>query len=137
SDHEQLITRTKDLFDNATPSGNSLAAWALVRLAKLTGRESYSASVESTLRTGLAVLDRSPTAAAQLLLAIDIYLGATSEIVIVDAPTVANTREILGELHRRFLPNKVVALRANPQSGTELLEPLFTGKQPLGTEPTL
>src|SRR4029079_8793966 len=100
SDHEQLITRTKDLFDNATPSGNSLAAWALVRLAKLTGRESYSASVASTMATGLAVLDRSPTAAAQLLLAIDMYLGPTSEIVIVADPTAAHTKEILVDLHR-------------------------------------
>ena len=40
-DHPPLIARTQDLYDNATPSGNSLAATALVRLGKLTGRDDY------------------------------------------------------------------------------------------------
>ena len=69
SDHEQLITQPKSLFDNATPSGNALAATALVRLGKLTGRSAYLAAAEGTFQAATAVMQQSPTAAGQMLLA--------------------------------------------------------------------
>jgi len=128
-DHPPLIARTQDLYDNATPSGNALAATALVRLGKLTGRGEYLAAAEATLKRALAILQQSPTASSQMLLALDIYVGPTPEIVIVADPAARETAALLADLHGRYWPNKVVALRADPATGTPQLGSLFAGKK--------
>ncbi|HEY2759273.1 MAG TPA: thioredoxin domain-containing protein, partial [Pirellulales bacterium] len=70
-DHEQLIARHKDIQDSSVPSGNALAATALVRLGKLTGRTQYLEAAEKTFRMAAGLLERAPTAAGQMLLALD------------------------------------------------------------------
>ncbi len=138
SDHEPLIARPKDLFDGATPSGNALAATALVQLSKLTGRSDLLAAAEGTFRAAAAVMLRSSTAAAQMLLALDMYLGPTPEIVIVADPAQPATRQILADLTRRYWPNKIIALRAPGTAERHaVLDPLFAGKTAPGGEPTV
>src|SRR6202008_3035191 len=82
-DHEQLIARNKDLHDSSVPSGNAMAATALARLGKLTGRNEYLDAARGTLEMMSAVLEKSPTAAGQALVALDLLLGPTPEVVIV------------------------------------------------------
>ena len=82
-DHEQLIARHKDLQDSSVPSGNALAATVLVRLGKLTGRTEYLKAAEKTIQMAAALLERAPTASGQMLLALDMLLGPTPEIVFV------------------------------------------------------
>ncbi len=138
SDHEQLISRTKDLFDNATPSGNALAATALVRLGKLTGRNDFLVAAQETFQAAAAVIEQSPTAAGQMLLALDMYLGPTSEMVILAENGSPDLRNILQDLRRRYLPNKVVAVRPGPFTHrSAALDPLFAGKSTQPGEPTL
>ena len=137
SDHEQLIARPKDQFDNATPSASALAATALVRLGKLTGRSDYLATAAGTFQAAAGVMQQSPTAAGQMLLALDMYLGPTPEIVIVGDPKSATTQQILADLRHRFLPNKIVALRAPDAHGSSALDPMFAGKEMLSGEPTV
>jgi uncharacterized protein len=74
ADHGPLLVRKKDLFDSATPSGTGLAATALVRLAHLTDRDDYRRAAEETFRSAMGSLQRAPTAAGQLLLALDMLL---------------------------------------------------------------
>jgi uncharacterized protein len=136
-DHPPLIARTQDLYDNATPSGNSLAATALVRLGKLTGREDYLAAAAATFQRAMAILQQSPTAASQMLLALDMYLGPTPEIVIAADPAAKETMPLLADLHRRYWPNKVVALRSDPAVGSPHLAALFAGKQRSTAEPSV
>ena len=95
TDHEPLITRQKDLYDNAVPSGNSMAAMALLRLGKLTGRDDFLAAAERTLDAASAWMRQAPTATGQMLLALDFYLGPTPEIVLVGDPRTAPTAEVL------------------------------------------
>jgi uncharacterized protein YyaL (SSP411 family) len=64
-----------------------------------------------------------------MLLALDIYVGPTPEIVIVADPAARETAALLADLHRRFWPNKVVVLRADPAAGTPQLDALFVGKE--------
>ncbi len=139
SDHEELLTRQKDLFDNALPSGNSMAATALLRLGKLTGRGDFLTAGERTLQVATGVIEHAPRAAGQMLLALDFYLGPTPEIVFLGEPKSADTGAVLSELRHRFVPNKVVACRA-PQSNafrSAALDPLFAGKELSGPEPGL
>jgi hypothetical protein len=139
SDHEELLTRQKDLFDNAVPSGNSMAAMALLRLGKLTGRGDFLDAAVRTLRVATGVIEHAPRAAGQLLLALDFYLGPTPEIVILGDPSSPDTGAALTALRLRFMPNKVIACRstASNASKSAALEPLFSGKELAGSEPGL
>jgi uncharacterized protein YyaL (SSP411 family) len=136
-DHELLITRQKDVQDSSVPSGNAMAATCLLRLAKLTGRSDFFTAAESCLRLAQGLMEQHPTAAGQMLLALDFYLGPTPEIVIVGDPNEANTAAVLDELRARFIPNKVVACSANPSSALPHLAAMFEGKRPSGESPTL
>ncbi len=73
-DHEPLIARKKEYLDGSTPSGNGLAAWALLRLGRLCGRHDYTEAAVAALRAGVHVLERTPIAAGQMLLALQAHL---------------------------------------------------------------
>ena len=74
SDHEPLIARKKDLLDTPVPSSTGLAATALLRLARHTGRDDYRRAAEETLRASMAWMERASPGAGQLLLALDAWL---------------------------------------------------------------
>jgi uncharacterized protein YyaL (SSP411 family) len=131
SDHEQLIARNKEAQDGSTPSGNSMAAWALLRLGRLCGRSDFEEIAVSTLEFLSSILAQLPTAASQALLAIDFLLGPAQEVAIADGTRPEETTEVLAALHRRFLPNKVVVRKSAGMSDEHLpgtLAPLLTGK---------
>jgi uncharacterized protein YyaL (SSP411 family) len=72
--HEALITRIKDSHDGSTPSGNSMAATALLRLARRTGMDELRKKAEATLQLFHSLMARAPAAASQMLIALDYYL---------------------------------------------------------------
>ncbi|MBW8883199.1 MAG: thioredoxin domain-containing protein, partial [Planctomycetia bacterium] len=82
-DHEQLIARNKDLHDASVPSGNAMAATALLRLGKLCGKTEYLEAASSTLAAAQPVMERMPTAVGQMLIALDLYLGPSTELVLI------------------------------------------------------
>ena len=103
-DGEQLVSRAKDLLDNATPSANSLAAVALLRLAALTGSDHYRQRAESIVALLAGIAAQHPTALGHLLGAVDLIANGIQEIVIVgDAP------ELVDAVHERHLPGAVLA----------------------------
>jgi len=108
-DHEKLIHRPKEFIDNATPSGNSVAAFALLRLSELTGDPRWSGYAISILQNMTEPMQRQPSAFPHLLCALDFYLGRPSEIAVIGDPGEDGTRALLKEIYRRYLPNKVVA----------------------------
>ncbi len=131
-DHEALITRTKDLLDNATPSGNAVAATALLRLARLTGSQDFEAKALATLRLCRALMSDRPMGCGQMLLALDFHLGPVQEFAIVGSSGSEATRRVLRAIHRGFRPSKVVALKAPDDASAEKTVPLLAGKSPAG-----
>ncbi len=130
-DHEQLVARVKDTQDNATPSGNGMAAYALVRLGTLTGRPQLLGRGYATLEAMSGQLDKFAMASGQSLLALDFVVGSTHEIVVVESVE-ATAEAALRELHQRFWPNKVVARRPGQMADNDLpasLRELLSGKQ--------
>ena len=109
SDHEELITRTKDYFDNATPSGNSAAAIALLKLGLLTQEQEYSRHAVTVLRAMRPAMSRYPSAFGYMLCALDFYLSEPKEIAIVGKLDSHEVRLFVEEIYSRYLPNKVVA----------------------------
>lgn len=141
-DQEQLIARTKELTDSSTPSGNALAATALLRLGRLLGRSDFLDAAERTLATALPLMQRAPTAAGQMLLAVDRYLGPAHEMVLVGDMTHEETRRAVSVLQQRFSPRAVLAMRdtgsADPMAARSgLLDKVFSGKESPDGQPVL
>ena len=107
SDHEELVIRPRDLTDNAAPAGSSMAVSVLLRLAILTGDSAYNARAATSLRSANAVMQRFPTAAGHWLGALDFYLSKTKEIVVVGERGDGGTAELVREVFRNYLPNRV------------------------------
>jgi uncharacterized protein YyaL (SSP411 family) len=121
--HEELIVRSKDYFDNATPSGNSVAADVLLRLAVLTGREDYSRKA--------VTISRYPSAFGRLLCALDFYLSSPKEIAIIGGNDAAETQALLREVWKNYLPNKVVAISKEEDERSHELIPLLRERKAL------
>src|SRR5215211_3472868 len=111
-DGEQLIARRKDLDDHPIPSGNSSAAYGLLRLAALTGEHEYERHAVGVLRLLHAPAERQPQALAHVLRALSFHVSPVREVALV-APSGGGGPEALADLaavvrsaHR---PNLVLA----------------------------
>jgi len=109
SDHEELITRTKDYLDNATPSGNSVAVMALLKLGLLTQEQEYMRCAIAILRALRPAMSRYPSAFGYMLSGMDFYLSEPKEIAIVGKLNSHEIRLFGEQIYSRYLPNKVVA----------------------------
>lgn len=139
-DSPEILARRKDVFDSSIPSAAGLATMALLRLGKLCAREDYITAARESLRASLPQIDRAAGAAGQMLLALDVYLGPAPEIVILGSPDSAADAAVLAHLHRRFIPNRVVAYRRlNEPDGSRApsLGAAFRGKETMIPGPTL
>ncbi len=138
-DQEVVITRQKELIDQATPSGNSLAAEGLLRLGKLTGNMRWTAAAERTLQSAASVMRQMPQASGQMLLAVARYLGPTYELVIVGDPGDPETEQLLREIRGSFLPEYVLACGCQKDHAghSSLLESIFHGRMEGKAELTL
>ncbi len=110
-DHESLIARGKDPHDNATPSGNAMAVTALLRLVKLTGRDDFWEKAEMTLGLYRELMAGHPSAAGQMLLALDFSLGPVDEIAIVGARDEEDAHRAIRAVRKGYRPKQVVAFK--------------------------
>jgi uncharacterized protein YyaL (SSP411 family) len=133
-DHEALIARTKDGPDNATPSGNAMAATGLLRLAALTGQQGFRDKAVRTLESYAGLMADHPTAAAQMLIALDFHLGPVEEVAVVGDPAANETQRVLRAARTGFRPHRVLALRPAGQDGEAAAEavPLLAGREARG-----
>lgn len=111
--HEDLIVRSKDFFDNATPAGNSVAAEVLLRIGLLTDNNDYQRRAATILRLMASTVERYPSGFGRLLCALDFHLGAPKEIAVIGEPGTPEIQSLLAEIWKLYLPNKVVA-QASP-----------------------
>jgi uncharacterized protein YyaL (SSP411 family) len=133
--HEQLIVRSKDYFDNATPSGNSVAALVLLRLATLTGNATYRNHAVSILQSVSDTARKYPSGFGFALSAVDFLLSTPKEIAIV-GPDAAAVREFIGEVWRTYLPNKVVAVTTADNAQAAKVIPLLENRPVIGARAT-
>jgi uncharacterized protein YyaL (SSP411 family) len=117
-DGEALVVRQKDLLDNATPSANSLAANALLRLSALTGEVRYGNQADQILALLGPILAGSPTAFSHALAAVDLKRVGITEIAVV-----GNRPDLVAAVQRWYLPNAVLAW------GEPYASPLWEGRR--------
>jgi uncharacterized protein YyaL (SSP411 family) len=123
-DHEQLISRPKDLFDNAVPAGNSMAVDVLLRLGALTGEGRYAERAERTLQALSGVIPRAPGAFGRLLAALEFLLATPTEVAIAGDPDAPDTQALLAVVNGAYLPSVVTAVTrpGAMEAGVALLE---------------
>ena len=120
-DAEALVTRPKDLTDDATPSANSLAAVGLLRLEAHTGESRYGEHARSILRTLGPLAARHPLAFGNLLWAIALHAVGITEVVVT-----GERDDLVDVAHQRFAPLEVLAW-GEPGEG-----PLWEGRSEHG-----
>ena len=126
SDHEELISRTKSAFDGSIPSGNSVAAFNLLRLFYLTEKQDYLTKAEKLLRLFYDAMEQNPFGFSHMLCALDFYLHRPKEVVLLGEKHEPQTRELIAYIHSLFIPNKTL-ICIDPQQG-DPLPSLLTGK---------
>jgi hypothetical protein len=108
TDAKDLIMRVKDDYDGAEPSGNSVAALALLKLATITSREDFRKPAEATLHLFAHRLQNFPQAMPFMLHALDFWLEEPCRVVIAGDSSSPRARELLRAVHSIYRPNKVV-----------------------------
>ncbi|MHC5059750.1 MAG: thioredoxin domain-containing protein [Planctomycetota bacterium] len=138
SDGELLITRNKPAYDGSIPSGNSVAALALLRLGQATMNADFIDHASKTLEAFSAQLRQSPMTTAYMLMAVDFHLGPRQEIVIAGNSGADDTRQMLESIRSRFLPNAVVLLHQAGSGGKEIEKtaPFLAAQKPINEKAT-
>ena len=143
SDHEALVIRPRDVFDNAQPCGGSVASDILLKLAVFTGNDDYAAKAAVPLRSLHEHMARSPGGTGHWLSALDFYISAVKEVAVVGPSENAATSELLDTVRRQFLPNKVLmgydpsSLESTGRAGLNLGGyPLLEGRGMVNGQPT-
>jgi uncharacterized protein YyaL (SSP411 family) len=126
-DAEQLVARKKDLDDNPVPSGNSMLAHVLLRLARIYGDDELERRAAGVLRIVHSALARIPSAFGWALCALDLYLSPPRELAIIGSPGDPIARAALAP----FDPNAVVAF------GPSEAIPLLAGKRLVDGKPAV
>ncbi len=135
-DHEQLIVRPRDLFDNAYPSGNAIAADVLWRLGVLLDEPRFRTHAEDILRRAGGAMQRMPTGLGHMLSVLDMYLGPMYEVVLVAGKEPQATESLFQAAFQPYQPNKVV-VTLFPDTSPSLKErPLLQHKSPLNGHAT-
>jgi uncharacterized protein YyaL (SSP411 family) len=122
-DHETLITRPRDLQDNATPSGNAMAITALLKLAGLTNDMRYVDIAHQALAQVQSMMAQYPLGFGQWLQAQAYALSKPREIAIVGDLEAADTQALLNVVRTGYRPFQVVAL--GPPAPEESALPLL------------
>jgi uncharacterized protein YyaL (SSP411 family) len=116
-----LVLRLKDDYDGAEPSGNSGMALALLRLARMTGREDFRESGERTLRAFGSKLKSGGAGVPQMLVALAFGLARPREIVLA-GPRGQQMDQMLETIRRRFLPSTVVMMASEAMQPIPAIE---------------
>ena len=120
-DGEKLLIRTKEIYDGAIPSGNSVAAHNLLRLGRITATPDFEEKAMKIGRAFSGSVKQSPLGYTQLMIALDFGIGPSYEVVIVGDSTAPDTKAMLKAIRARFVPNKVVILRPTEEESPEII----------------
>jgi uncharacterized protein YyaL (SSP411 family) len=135
SDHETLVIRPRDVFDNAQPCGGSVASDLLLRLALITGNQEYAIKAATPMRALHELMGRAPAGTGHWLAALDFYVSTPKEIVIIGPRDNPATGELLDTVFGRYLPNRVV-VGSDGQDTDSPGRPLLEGRGMVDGKPT-
>lgn len=134
--NEKLIARTKEIYDGAMPSGNSVALLNILRLGRMTGNGELEKISEQIIKSFGETINQHPSGYTQFLCGLDFALGPTKEIVIAGEPDMNDTKQILREIGKRFLPRKVLLLHSMKDKSLEEIAKFVKEQNPINGRAT-
>ena len=139
-DHEQLISRTKNFYDLAMPSGNSMAASNLLRLHCYTQNDSYLEKAVRIMKAGSKSAAENPFGFGQMLNSIYLYVKKPVEVTMIvtnnSSNNTNNTSSLEAWLKRQFLPHGIISI-VHPSELAKLQRyPYFKGREAEGGQET-
>ena len=120
SDGEELIVRNKEIYDGAIPSGNAVACYNLLRLAKLTGDQQLKEKADQIFSAFGREISRAPSAHTFLMMALLFATAPSTEIIITGSPEGGQTKAMIQRINRYYLPHRLVVLHPGGDTGKEL-----------------
>ncbi|MCG6918508.1 MAG: thioredoxin domain-containing protein [Deltaproteobacteria bacterium] len=138
-DNEVLIKQSKEIYDGAIPSSNSVAMLNLVRLSQITAEVNLEKKAERVAGSFAKRIKAYPSAYTQFLAALDFIIGPSREIVVVEGQNGRSSRPLVETIHREFVPNKVVLMRKPDESGDRIatIAPFTKDLRAHGDRPTV
>ena len=121
TDHESLMVRPRESFDNAIPSGASIACSVLLHLSILTGRKHYREIASKAIESISNLAAQHPYGMGEWLGVLDFYLNQSNEVAIIGDPDDPANKALLQVIYDNFLPYTVVA--TSPEGDPEGLDP--------------
>lgn len=137
--NEKLITRTKEIYDGAIPSANSVTMYNLIRLARITGNTDFEKKAIQIGKTFSNIINELPSGHTQLMTGLDFAIGPSFEIVIVGIKDKKDTQQIIQTINSNYIPNKVVILKEpnKKKSKTEELAPFVKNYSQIKNQATI
>jgi uncharacterized protein YyaL (SSP411 family) len=138
-DAEQLFTRGKETYDGAIPSGNSVAAMNLIRLARMTGDAALEELFDKQVKACSGAIERYPSGHSIMLIALLHAYEPSREIVIAGAWEDPKLQHLVAEIRSRFLPNTVLMINPDGELGEEArkLLPVIADKTIVNGQPAV
>jgi len=122
--NEKLLTRTKEVYDGAVPSANSVTMYNLIRLARITGKMDLEEKAKQIGKTFSIQISKITYGYTQMMVGLDFAIGPSFEIVIVGDKDKQETQKIIQSIYSIYLPNKVIILK-EPDIKNSLIEELI------------
>jgi uncharacterized protein YyaL (SSP411 family) len=135
-DHEPLIVRPRNLFDNAVPSGTSAAIETLLRLSVITGEAGFEARALAALRPLADLMTRHGSGFGRFLCALDFHLGPRTEVALLAPARDGGAETLAAEVFGRYLPNRVVVGATAGDARASAGIPLLEGRGAVEGKPT-
>ena len=136
-DSEKLISRQKEIYDGAIPSGNSVALLNLLRLGRFTGDTIYEKKANQLVRAFSNVVKNSPIAFSQFLASLDFAFGPSKEIVIVGKKDNSESEKVLNFIREKFIPNKVIFFKEEEAQALADIAKFTIDQKPLNGKTTV
>ena len=132
-DGEELIARPKEVYDGALPSGNSVAALNMLRLARITGDFYLEEMAYNQLNAFAGMVGKNPSAHSYFLMAAIFGLHPTKEIVLAGDSRDINMQKMFKLVHKYFLPEAVIIFKDVAAKEQLLLDqvPYIKGQDPI------
>jgi uncharacterized protein YyaL (SSP411 family) len=108
SSDPSLFAKEKPFYDGAEPSGNSIAAWNLLRFSSITKDESYRDYAAKIFKAFANVIETNPTYLPQMLVSLDYYHSKSKEIVLVEGTDYQKYEQLLDTVRSTYLPNRIL-----------------------------
>ena len=108
NDAEKLISRQKEIYDGAIPSGNSVAGLNLLKLSRITGEVEYEQKAAKLGKAFSETIESGPMAYTLFMIGLDFGIGPSYEVVIVGDPGAKDTKAMIDAVRKNYSPSKVV-----------------------------